>query len=101
MKGEGQNRIPVLNFLRYKDFSKNLPQKSYIKLTTNIFYNMEIREMAANQKFLFLKDRKMPKEGHTCARVRAQVCTSKTRLVSPKDRFLSIGDTSRKQVFSI
>ena len=72
MKGEGQNRIPVLNFLRYKDFSKNLPQKSYIKLTTNIFYNMEIREMAANQKFLFLKDRKMPKEGHYCARVRAQ-----------------------------
>lgn len=49
MKGEGQNRIPVLNFLRYKDFSQNLPQKSYIKLTTNIFYNMEIREIAANQ----------------------------------------------------
>ena len=43
-----------------------------IKLTTNIFYNKEIREMAANQKFLFLKDRKMPKEGHYCARVRAQ-----------------------------
>lgn len=22
MKGEGQSRIPILNFLRYKDFSK-------------------------------------------------------------------------------
>ena len=57
--------------------------------------------MTANQKFLFLKDRKMPKEGHNSAPREAQVYTSKTRLVSPKDRFLSIGDTSRKQVFSI
>ena len=101
MKGEGQNRIPVLNFLRYKDFCQKSTTNILIKLTTNIFHNKDIREMAANQKFLFLKDRKMPKKGHYCARVRAQVCTSKTRLVSPKDRFLSIGDTSRKQVFSL
>ena len=72
MKGEGQNRIPVLNFLRYKDFCQKSTTNILIKLTTNIFYNKEIREMAANQKFLFLKDRKMPKEGHYCARVRAQ-----------------------------
>ena len=49
----------------------------------------------------------VPKEGHFYARVRAllchretQWCTSKTPPVNPKHRFLSFGDTSRKQVFS-
>lgn len=50
---------------------------------------------------------KVPKEGHFCAEVRAllcpqetQRCANKTLPVNPKHRFLSFGDTSRKQVFS-
>ena len=34
--------------------------------------------MAANQKFLFLKDRKMPKEGHKCTQVRLDSYLRKT-----------------------
>ena len=46
-----------------------------------------------------------PRQGHLCARVRAQLCprkaqgcTSQTPPVNPKHRFLSIRDTSCKQV---
>ena len=39
-----------------------------------------------------------PKQGHLCALVRAQRCTSQTPPVNPKHRFLSIRDTSCKQV---
>ena len=46
-----------------------------------------------------------PRQGHLCARIRAQLCprkaqgcTSQTPPVNPKHRFLSIRDTSCKQV---
>ena len=71
MKGnEGLNRISILNFLRYKDFSKrNLPHlfsnktskyiytktTTYIsyKTTTNTSYKKEMSEQNAKQIFLF------------------------------------------------
>jgi len=39
VKGEGKNRISILNFLCYKDFSKIYHIYFYIKTATNIFYN--------------------------------------------------------------
>ena len=77
------------------------------KTAINIFYNKEIRELNAKLMFLFPQVCKVPKEGHFYAQVRAllchqetQWCASKTPPINPKQRFLSFGDTSRKQVFS-
>ena len=55
MKGEGQSRIPILFFLRYKYFSKIPPPIFYRNTTTNIFYNKEAREQNTQQIFLFAK----------------------------------------------
>ena len=93
VKGEGKNHFSILNFLRYKDFSK---------------------KQNAKQIFSFRQVCKAPKEGHYCAKARAPSCsgkstfvpreaqwyTSQTPPVNPKPRFLSFRDTSRKQVFS-
>ena len=112
MKGEGQNHIPLLYFLRYKDFSKIPPPIFYRNTATNISYNKEAREQNAKQLSCFAKIVKClrkgtiaPRQGHLCARVRAQLCprkaqgcTSQTPPVNPKHRFLSIRDTSCKQV---
>ena len=61
--------------------------------------NKEIRELNAKQIFLSHQDGKVPKKEHYCAPERHKWSTSKTPPVNPKLRFLSFGDTSRKQVF--
>ena len=63
-------------------------------------YKKEIRELNAKQIFLSYQDGKVPKKEHYCAPERHKWSTSKTPPVNPKHRFLSFGDTSRKQVFS-
>ena len=54
-----------------------------IKTNTNIFYNKEIREQNAKQIFLTHQSRKVPKEGHFCAKVRALLRSGKSTFVPP------------------
>ena len=130
MKGEGVNRISILNLLRYKDFSKrNLPhlfsnKTSKYTFTQKLLHTFPIkplqtlpikRKWANRMPSRFSRFSKFakclrkgtiePRQGHLCARVRAQRCprkaqwcTSQTPPENPKHRFLSFRDMRRKQV---
>ena len=75
MKGEGKNHFSILNFLRYKDFSK---------------------KQNAKQIFSFRQVCKAPKEGHYWAKVRAPLCSGKSTKVPPKSAMVHKSDTTRK-----
>ena len=75
MKGEGKNHFSILNFLRYKDFSK---------------------KQNAKQIFSFRQVCKAPKEGHYCAKARAPSCSGKSTFMPPKSAMVHKSDTTRK-----
>ena len=52
VKGEGKNHFSILNFLRYKGFSKIYHIYFYRNTATINFYNNKIREQNAKQIFL-------------------------------------------------
>ena len=75
MKSEGKNHFSILNFLRYKDFSK---------------------KQNAKQIFSFRQVCKAPKEGHYWAKVRAPSCSGKSTFVPPRSAMVHKSDTTRK-----
>ena len=96
MKGEGKNRFSILNFLCYKDFSKNYHIYFYRNTATINFYNKEIGEQNAKQIFSFRQVCKAPKEGHYWAKARAPLCSDKSTFVPPKSTNGHKSDTTRK-----
>ena len=105
MKGnEGLNRISILNFLRYKDFSKrNLPhlfsnKTSKYTFTQKLLHTFPIKPLQTlpikrkwanrmpSRYSCFAKFAKRlrkgtiePRQGHLCARVRALLCPRKAQ----------------------
>ena len=53
VKGKGKNHFSILNFLRYKDFSKICHIYFYRNTATINFYHKELRKQNAKQIFLF------------------------------------------------
>ena len=96
MKGEGKNHFSILNFLRYKVFSKIYHIYFYRNTATINFYNKEIGEQNAKQIFSFRQVCKAPKEGHYWAKVRAPLCSGKSTKVPPKSAMVHKSDTTRK-----
>ena len=97
MKGnEGLNRISILNFLRYKGFSKIYHIYFYRNTATINFYNKEIGEQNAKQIFSFRQVCKAPKEGHYCAKVKTPLCSYPSTKVPPKSAMVHKSDTTRK-----
>ena len=96
MKGEGKNHFSILNFLRYKVFSKIYHIYFYRNTATINFYNKEIGEQNAKQIFSFRQVCKVPKEGHYCAKVKAPLCSYPSTKVPPKSAMVHKSDTTRK-----
>ena len=96
MKGEGKNHFSILNFLRYKVFSKIYHIYFYRNTATINFYNKEIGEQNAKQIFSFRQVCKAPKEGNYCAKVKAPLCSYPSTKVPPKSAMVHKSDTTRK-----
>ena len=98
MKGEGKNHFSILNFLRYKVFSKIYHIYFYRNTATINFYNKEIGEQNAKQIFSFRQVCKAPKEGHYWAKARALLSQGKGTFVLGQEHFCAPEKHKRAQV---